>query len=54
MAMAKRLQSRGMAPKAIVGASMCTLVHLTYGVINSGDPLDMAIPIRGLGFQDGI
>ena len=54
MAMAKRLQSRGMAPKAIVGASMRRLVHLIYGVINSGKRFDMAIPMRGLAFQDGI
>jgi len=54
MAMAKRLQSRGMAPKAIVGASMRRLVHLIYGVINSGKRFDMAIPMRGLTCQDGI
>jgi transposase len=54
MAMAKRLQSRGMAPKAIVGASMRRLVHLIYGVINSGKRFDMEIPLRGLAFQDGI
>ena len=54
MAMAKPLQSRGMAPKAIVGASMRRLVHLIYRVINSGNPFDMEIPIRGLAFQDGI
>jgi transposase len=54
IAMAKRLQSRGMAPKAIVGASMRRLVHLIYGVINSGKRFDMEIPMRGLAFQDGI
>jgi transposase len=54
VAMAKRLQSRGMAPKAIVGASMRRLVHLIYGVINSGKRFDMEIPMRGLAFQDGI
>jgi transposase len=54
MAMAKRLQSRGMAPKAIVGASMRRLVHLIYGVIKSNRTFDMAIPMRGLAFQDGI
>lgn len=54
MAMAKRLEGRGMPPKAIVGASMRRLVHLIYGVINSGNPFDMAIPMRGLAFQDGI
>ena len=49
---------RGVAPKAIVGAGMrvCMrrLVHVIYGVVNSGDPFDMAIPMRGLAFQDGI
>jgi transposase len=54
MAMAKRLESRGMAPKAIVGASMRRLVHLIYGVIKSGTRFDVAIPMRGLAFQDGI
>ncbi len=53
-AMAKRLQSRGMAPKAIIGASMRRLVHLIYGVINSGRSFDMGIPMRSLAFQDGI
>ena len=54
MAMAKRLESRGMAPKAIVGASMRKLVHLIYGVIKSGTYFDMGIPMRSLAFQDGI
>lgn len=54
VAMTKRLQSRGMAPKAIIGASMRRLVHLIYGVINSGKHFDMEIPMRGLAFQDGI
>ena len=54
MAMAKRLESRGMAPKAIVGASMRKLVHLIYGVIKSGTYFDMQIPMRSLAFQDGI
>lgn len=52
--MAKRLQSRGLAPKAIVGASMRRLVHLIYGVIKSGRVFDMAVPLRDLAFQDGI
>jgi hypothetical protein len=46
------------APNAIVGAVMrvCMrrLVHLIYGVVNSGNPFDMTIPMRGLAFQDGI
>ena len=54
MAMAKRLEGRGMAPKAIVGASMRRLVHLIYGVVKSGRYFYMAIPMRSLAFQDGI
>lgn len=54
MAMAKRLESRGMAPKAIVGASMRKLIHLIYGVIKSGTHFDMGISMRSLAFQDGI
>lgn|SRR6185437_8258498 len=54
MAMAKRLEGRGLAPKAIVGASMRRLVHVIYGVINSGKSFDMAIAMRALAFQDGI
>ena len=54
MAMAKRLQSRNMAPKVIVGASMRRLVQLIYGVVNSNRNFDMTIPMRGLAFQDGI
>lgn len=53
-AMAKRLKDRGMAPKAIVGASMRKLVHLIYGVVRSGQPFDIQIPLRRLAFQDGI
>lgn len=54
IAMANRLKDRGMAPKAIVGASMRKLVHLIYGVVKSGQPFDLQIPLRQLAFQDGI
>ena len=54
VAMAKRLESRGLAPKAIVGASMRKLVHLIYGVLKSGRRFDLEIPMRRLAFQDGI
>lgn len=54
VAMAKRLESRGLSPKAIVGASMRRLVHLIYGVVRSGRPFDMTIPMAGLAIQDGI
>jgi transposase len=33
---------------------MRRLVHLIYGVIKSNRTFDMAIPMRGLAFQDGI
>ena len=54
IAMAKRLEKRGLAPKAIVGASMRKLVHLIYGVIKSGQPFRAKIPMAGLAIQEGI
>ena len=53
-AMTQRLASRGLSPKAIVGACMRRLVHLIYGVVKSGRPFDMNIPMAGLAIQDGI
>lgn len=53
-AMAKRLAGRGLAPKAIVGASMRKLVHLIYGVVRSGIPFNAEIPMTALVVQDGI
>ncbi len=44
----------GVAPKAIVGASMRRLAHFIYGVINSGKPFDAEIPMKGVAIQDGI
>jgi transposase len=35
-AFGERLRATGMAPKAIVGASMHKLVHLIFGVVRSG------------------
>ncbi|MEJ2676918.1 MAG: IS110 family transposase [Acidihalobacter sp.] len=54
IALAKRLQHKGLAPKAIVGASMRKLVHLIYGVIKSGQPFQAEIPLRALEIQEGI
>ena len=54
MAMAQRLRGKGLAPKAIVGASMRRLVHLIYGVVTSGKPFDAKIPLEGVAVQDGI
>ena len=53
-AMAVRLRERGLAPKAIVGASMRRLAHLIYGVVKSGKPFDARIPVAGLAIPDGI
>ena len=54
IALAKRLERRGLAPKAIIGASMRKLVHMIYGVIKSGRPFQAEIPMRGLEIQEGI
>ena len=54
IAMTKRLEKKGLAPKAIVGASMRKLVHLIYGVITSGQPFRAEIPMAGLEIQEGI
>jgi transposase len=51
---AQRLQQRGLAPKAIVGASMRKLVHLIYGVLKSGQPFNADIPLQRVAIQDGI
>jgi len=49
-----RLQSTGLAPKAVIGAVMRKLAHLIYGVINSGLPFDPRIAAPKLDFEDGI
>ena len=54
VAMAKRLEQRGLAPKAIIGASMRWLVHMIYGVVKSGQPFRADIPMAGLAIQEGI
>ncbi|MES1953273.1 hypothetical protein [Salinisphaera hydrothermalis] len=54
IALAQRLEQRGLAPKAIVGASMRKLVHLIYGVVKSGQPFNAEIPMAGLEIQEGI
>lgn len=53
-ALAERLRQRGLAPKAIVGASMRKLVHLIYGVVCSGTPFNAEVPMKSLAIQDGI
>lgn len=52
--MAKRLEARGLAPKAIVGASMRRLIHMIYGVLKSNTFFNPEIPMRELAIQDGI
>lgn len=52
--MAERLEARGLAPKAIVGASMRRLIHMIYGVLKSNTLFNPKIPMRGLAIQDGI
>jgi len=54
IAMAQRLEQRGLTPKAIVGASMRKLVHLIYGVLKLGQPFKAEIPMAGLEVQEGI
>ena len=41
-------------PKAVIGAVMCKLVHLIYGVIKSGRPFNMQLAMPKLDLQDGI
>ena len=53
-AFGERLRATGMAPKAIVGASMHKLVHLIFGVVRSGQPFTANIAVPALDFQDGI
>jgi len=53
VAMAVRLQTRGLFPKEIVGASMRKLVHLIYGVIKFGMPFNAEIAMNRLDLQEG-
>ena len=53
-AFADRLASRGMAPKAVIGAVMRKLTHLIYGVIKSGMPFDIMRAMPSLDTKDGI
>ncbi|MCR5881406.1 transposase [Rhizobacter sp. J219] len=53
-AFGERLKAHGLAPKAVVGASMRKLVHFLFGVVRSGKPFDASLAIHRLDFQDGI
>ena len=49
-----RLKAHGLAPKAVVAASMHKLVHLIYGILKSGTPFNPQLLVQRLDFQDGI
>ena len=49
-----RLKQSGMAPKAVISASMHKLVHLIYGILKSGKPFDAKFNRFALDIQDGI
>lgn len=50
----QRLKSQGLAPKAVISASMHKLVRLIYGVIKSGVAFNPNFLGNRLDFQDGI
>jgi transposase len=50
----ERLKAGGMAPKAVVAASMHKLVHLIYGILKSGRPFNPNFLVARLDIQDGI
>jgi len=50
----QRLKAGGMAPKAVVAASMHKLVHLIYGILKSGRPFNPNFVVASLDIQDGI
>lgn len=50
----ERLKAGGMAPKAVVAASMHKLVHLIYGILKSGRPFNPNFLVPSLDIQDGI
>lgn len=54
IATARRLEKKGLAPKAIVGASMRKLVHLIYGVIKSCQPFQANLPVAELELRENI
>jgi transposase len=49
-----RLQSTGLAPKAVIAACMHKLVLLIYGIVKSGVPFNPQFGVHRLDFQDGI
>lgn len=49
----RRVEKRGLAPKATLGLSMRKLVSLTYGVVKSGQSFPAGIPVAELEVQEG-
>lgn len=49
-----RLKGQGLAPKAVISASMHKLVRLIYGVLRSRVMFNAQFPANSLDFQDGI
>jgi hypothetical protein len=45
IAASARLETRGLTPKAIVGASMRRLVHMIYAVVKSETHFNARIPL---------
>jgi transposase len=50
----ERIKLIGLAPKAVVGACMHKLAMLIYGVLRSGQPVDVDFEKKKLAFPDGI
>ena len=50
----ERLKAGGLAPKAVVAASMHKLVHLIYGILKSRRPFNPKFLVASLDIQDGI
>ena len=49
-----RMKATGLAPKAVVAASMHKLVHLIYGILKSSTPFNANFLAASLDIQDGI
>lgn len=49
-----RMKAGGLAPKAVIAASMHKLVHLIYGILKSGTPFNPNFLGASLDIQDGI
>jgi len=45
------MKVNGLAPKVVVGTTMCKLTHLIYGVVKSGKPFDVTMLSTCLQFK---